>query len=118
MILNLTQHLATPEQLEAGVVEPADKNAVKELLTFHEAPSTDEIVSRAEALVAIAKAAGADAAMIGGAPYLMGALELGLNLFNIRPCYSFTKRISIDETQADGSIKKVSVFRHETFIYV
>ena len=34
VILNLTHHAATPEQVEAGVVEPTEKARVQELLTF------------------------------------------------------------------------------------
>lgn len=38
-ILNLTQHKATPEQTSDGVVEPADKQHVQDLLTIPVAPN-------------------------------------------------------------------------------
>ena len=43
MILNLTQHVATPEQMADGVVEPKNKARVQELLTFTGKPTLREI---------------------------------------------------------------------------
>ena len=65
-IINLTQHAASPEQLAAGVFEPADKVAVSKLLTFTSPPTWDEMDRRADDLAEIAVSAGADGAMIGG----------------------------------------------------
>ena len=59
-ILNLTQHAASPAQIEAGVTDPADHDGLRELLTFsaaslaanpsaapeHVAARAREIVSR------------------------------------------------------------------------
>lgn len=120
IILNLTQHPATPEQLEAGVVEPTDKASVKALLTFEDLPDQREIRARAADLAAIAYYDGAfdDAAMIGGAPYLMSALEEMLLDSGIQPVYAFSRRESIEATNADGSIQKQNVFRHIGFITV
>ena len=115
-ILNLTQHAATKEQLEAGVIEPEDKARVQGLLTFDSLPSPKEIQERANALAKIAKEAGVEAVMIGGAPYLMGPLEIALRLEGITPLYAYSKRVSVDEPQADGSVIKKMVFRHEGFI--
>ena len=42
-ILNLTRHGATPQQLEAGVVELSDKTLVCELLTFDDFPTEEKI---------------------------------------------------------------------------
>ena len=42
-ILNLTQHGATPQQLEAGVVELSDKTLVCELLPFDDFPTEEKI---------------------------------------------------------------------------
>lgn len=53
-ILNLTQHTASEEQKNAGVIEPTNKEKVKELLTFNELPTQSEITARAAALTAIA----------------------------------------------------------------
>ena len=115
-ILNLTQHVATPSQIEAGVLEPSDKTTVKNLLTFHVPPTSGVLVSRAEDLAFYAKTQGCEMAMIGGAPYLMAPLEKELRAVGIEPVYSFSKRTSIDAPQADGSIHKVSIFVHEAWV--
>lgn len=111
-ILNLTQHIATSEQVEVGVFEPADKKAVQALLTFNAPPSKEERAARAKALADMAVAAGAPAAMIGGAGYLMGPLEAALNERGIKPLHSFSQRESVDVPQPDGSVKKSQIFRH------
>jgi hypothetical protein len=85
-ILNLTQHQATPEQSAQGVVEPHNKALIQELLTFTAAPSTAEVWEKARALAdLVGGGAGMDAAMIGGAPYLMGKLEFSLKQRGITP---------------------------------
>lgn len=55
IILNLTQHLATPEQKQVGVVDLPDnmRKKVMEFLTFEAAPTTDSMEARAEAIVEI-----------------------------------------------------------------
>ena len=111
-IFNLTQHAATPDQVQAGVVEPADKQAVSKLLTFDTAPDKGELERRAGALAAMAAAAGYPAAMLGGAPYLMGPLETALRGAGIRALYSFSERRSSEQSQPDGSVRKVNVFVH------
>lgn len=113
-IINLTQHGATPEQIAAGVVEPADKAEVKRLLTFDEPPNKADYIIRANALADLAK--GYEAAMIGGAPYFMSSLEVALEARGIKPLYSFTRRESVDMPQADGSVRKVAVFKHVCFV--
>lgn len=115
-ILNLTQHNATPEQREQSVVEPEDKQRVKQLLTFDNLPTADEIAGRAEALAAIAAESGAEAAMIGGAPYLMADLETALKVQGVRPVYAFSKREVVETTQPDGTVLKKTVFRHLGFV--
>ena len=117
-ILNLTQHNATPEQKAQGVVEPGDinKRQIQNLLTFTTPPTQREIMLRASVLAEIADGYGCDAAMIGGAPYLMSALERELRALDIQPLYSFTLRESVEEPQPDGSVRKVAVFRHVGFV--
>jgi len=117
MILNLTQHFASKEQIEEGVFEPEDKEKVKKLLTFNELPSKEEIKERARLLTGIAIVEGAEKAMIGGAPYLMSSLEKKLKEFDIQPVYAFSKRI-VEETEKDGEIIKKSIFKHIGFIEV
>lgn len=95
-MLNLTQHNPTPEQTEQGVIAllPEHKQVVGNLLTFHTLPTSEEIADRAQQIAKIAAELGATKAMIGGAPYLMGALEKALKERNIAPFYSFTERVS------------------------
>lgn len=116
-IINLTQHQATPEQVAQGVIdlEPADRDQLRALLTFEEIPSKEEIEQRAAAIAALAHL-DADAAMIGGAPYLMPALSAALKNSLVRPVYAFSKRESMDMAQPDGSVRKVAVFKHIGFV--
>lgn len=134
MILNLTQHTATQEQKAQLVVEPRMcKDKIRELLTFEEIPTKEEIEARASELAEIAASEASHYAgdtdnmiwitrvMIGGAPYLMGALEkaiLECPDWGFRPVYAFSKRESIDQPQPDGSVKKIQVFRHLGFVEV
>lgn len=111
-ILNLTQHAATSDQVAVGVFKPADKREVQALLTFNEIPSTEEIKERAEKLADIVRKEGYASAMIGGAPYLMGALEAELKKRNVTPLYSFTKRESVETVNEKGEVVKTAVFRH------
>ena len=122
MILNLTQHPATPEQIEAGVVDLPDsvRPALIGWLTFSQLPSREEIEDRAEALALLADSLlpeeGNPAAMIGGAPYLMAALEAALRNQRIRPLYAFSRRESAEQVLPDGTVRKTSIFRHAGFI--
>lgn len=117
-ILNLTQHNPTPDQTTEGVREPANtsKDAVKALLTFGDIPSQEEIVQRARELAEIAAQEDVDAAMIAGAPYLMGPLEAALKMVGIRPLSAFSVRESVERTNEDGTVTKTNVFRHIGFV--
>ena len=124
-ILNLTQHIATPEQTEAGVFEPSeeDKKEIQKLLTFEEIPDTKELGTRAYCIGRIAihyfdDGASSGNAMIGGAPYFMNFLEDALKYEGIKPMYAFSKRESADQVQPDGSVIKVAVFKHCGFVEV
>lgn len=117
-IVNLTQHMGTAEQLAAGVFEPADKDQVKGLLTFTTAPSGAEMAERAEALARIALDAGAEAAMIGGAPYFMAPMEEALRSAGVRPCYSFTERRATETVDPEtGEVRKTQVFVHAGWVW-
>ena len=113
MILNLTQHAGTPDQ---GVTEPEEKGAVKALLDFPTLPSWWEIEDRAAKLAALAAAAGAEAAMIGGAPYLMGPLEAALKAVGVQPLYAYSVRESVEEAAPDGTVRKTNIFRHAGWV--
>jgi len=124
MILNLTQHLATPEQKAAGVrdlPEPERKILIGHL-TFAEIPTTKELLERAQKISTLAATFinGADSkyAMIGGAPFLMSVLESSLMFSDITPLYAFSKRVVEEKTNADGTVEKISVFKHAGFVGV
>ncbi|MGQ9671485.1 MAG: hypothetical protein ACUVWY_15215 [Desulfosoma sp.] len=128
LIINLTQHAATPEQVAAGVVDLQGEElaVLKKALTFESLPSEEKILRRAEFIAELAVQNGLgpdygddpipDAAMIGGAPYLMGSLERALSNRYIRPLYAFSTREVEEQIQPDGSVKKVAVFRHKGFV--
>ena len=118
-ILNLTQHPASPEQVDAGVINPTPeiKAKIVRLITFNSLPNLDEINARANAVAAMVNGMPEKfgRAMIGGAPFFMGALETALKKIGIVPVYAFSQRIV--EESAGGSEKKV-IFKHEGFVEV
>lgn len=130
MIINLTQHAASPEQRAAGVQDlPAEaRECVIRLLTVDGLPSRDEIASRCADIAHLAASLAspddrddgtsgfATAAMIGGAPWMMRALEDALLDQGIEPIYAFSARESVDQPQPDGSVRKVAMFRHAGFV--
>lgn len=116
MIINLTQHVATPEQIAQGVVDHHNRDVISSLLTFEEIPTPDNIWSRATALAAIAERSGATAAMIGGAPFFMSALEQALIERGIVPLYAFSRRESVERTTEGGTVVKTNIFRHSGFV--
>lgn len=128
MITNLTQHPASAEQLAAGVVDlPADqRRLLVESLTVDTLPTRREIADRCANIAALAvhNGLGGDdaddprptAAMIGGAPWMMAELERALLDMGVRSVYAFSVRESIEQTQPDGSVRKVNVFRHAGFV--
>jgi len=116
MILNLTQHEATPDQIAAGVVEPADKAAVQAALTFDTLPHPGQVHTRAETLAQFARMSGCRSAMIGGAPFLMAELDKCLLSWGVRPLYAFSVRVSTEQIQPDGSVRKVATFQHAGFV--
>lgn len=123
MILNLTQHNATPDQIESGVVElPSQKKKLlTNLLTVNDLPTKTEIQDRCAsiAFLAIHNGLGDDGddviiteVMIGGAPAMMRPLEDALLGLRIQPLYAFSKRESVESIQTDGSVRKENVFRN------
>jgi len=126
IILNLTQHQATSEQVAAGVVdvEGEDRDFLIKKLTFDDMPTRDEIRDAAYSVTELADNWFADygvdlsemAALIGGAPWFMSTLEHALKEKGIKVLYAFSKRESVEEMQEDGSVKKHMVFRHLGFL--
>ena len=131
MILNLTQHSATPEQINSGVVDlpdPVLRQVVAELLTFDQPPRHPEIAGRAADLAMVAvetfdllseTVVGDDGprfVMIGGALWLMAPLARALRALGLEPVFAFSSRETVEETQPDGSVRKVAVFRHRGWV--
>ena len=124
MILNLTQHPATPEQIAQGVVDlPAELRAeLSRLLTVDELPSRFEIEDRCEQIAALIYDTDADnapaAVMIGGAPWMMAHLVQALRKAGVVQCLAaFSKRESVELTDpGTGAVTKTAVFRHVGFV--
>lgn len=128
MIINLTQHPATPEQVAAGVVDLQGEalTRLKQALTFDELPSRKEVEHRAFYIVRLAFSNGLGGdldddpmptkAMIGGAPFLMSALESALLDECVTPVYAFSVRHSVETALPDGIVVKNNVFKHSGFI--
>jgi hypothetical protein len=123
MIINFTQHPSTPEQRAAGVVDlPAEERArLQELLTFEELPAASDIRARALTIADLAATKKnyphPCVVMIGGAPFLMAALERALQQTHIIYCYAFSRRESAETIRDDGSVHKTQIFRHAGFVY-
>lgn len=115
-ILNLTQHVATPEQVVAGVVEPINKKEVQELLTFNSIPTREQMVDRTFTLVKIVFANNCSKVMIGGAPFFMSELEFSLTEADITFVYSFSQRVSVETVDEDGNVVKTNVFKHTGWV--
>lgn len=128
MIINLTHHAATAEQVAVGVVDlPAEqREALIDALTFESIPDAGEIRARAHDIAELAcfNGLGGDDgddpfpshAMIGGALWLMAPLAKELRLRSIEPVFAFSVRETEEKVQPDGSVKKVAIFRHAGFV--
>jgi len=120
MILNLTQHSASADQVSVGVSDlpEADRALLVRLLTVGTLPTRDEIEERCAdiAMMASLHEPVAAQAMIGGAPWMMRSLEDALLDVGIEAVYAFSVRESVDQHQPDGSVRKVAVFRHAGFV--
>ncbi len=126
LTLNLTQHTATPDQVQAGVIDmdPARRGELARLLTFATLPSSMEVRTRAREIAELARgfvtARGLNSSrvMIGGAPYLMGPLETACARAGLGACYAFSVRESAEAVSPDGTVTKTTVFRHGGFVQV
>lgn len=126
-ILNLTQHPASPEQVDAEVVDPSvtGRATLSALLTFDTLPTGQEVADRATevaefALDGMATVAAGEPmfAMIGGAPFLMSALENALINIGITPLYAFSVRESAEKTMPDGTVVKTNIFAHKGWVQI
>jgi len=128
IILNLTQHRATPEQIQEGVFDLLGeaREELLQLLNFETLPSELALCSASENIAHLANNyfeehfpnVGREerTVMIGGAPFFMSYLEDSLGERGNHPVYAFSERVSEDQTQPDGSVRKVSVFKHRGFV--
>ena len=118
-ILNFTQHAATAEQLDAGVIDlmQHDLASLKALLNFVGLPTADEIYERAYAIAALAENLFAETVMVGGAPFLMPVLQKALQMRGITVLYAFSERVSIEKI-VNGVVVKTNEFKHVGFVEV
>lgn len=116
IILNLTQHAATADQIAAGVIDLStqEKAHLVRLLTVDNPPTAQEILDRCADIAQIAALHEPVAikAMIGGAPAMMNPLEDALLDQGIDPVYAFSVRTSQDKAMPDGTVQKIAVFKH------
>lgn len=115
-MINLTQHAPTPDQVASGVVDlpEAERATLRALLTINDLPTAADLAERAARIASLAT--GHTSAMIGGAPYLMAPLASALREVGVIPYHSFTRRVVVETTQADGTTTKTAIFRHEGWI--
>lgn len=123
MILNLTQHPATPEQVAQGVIDlsPALREDLSRLLTVDELPTLAQVRERCAAIAALMHSSHADetptSAMIGGAPWMMQPLADALRQAGVASVLAaFSRRESVESIDASGAVKKTAVFRHVGFV--
>ena len=146
-IINATQHNATPEQVAEGICNMTEgrQEQLKAALTLPahythamlvEAATTvvklvhseNNAIGWAEAVADGETYPGDDSfqnylyrrrpVMVGGLPALMPILQQMLQKDGWEVCFSQSDRVSVDTPQPDGSVKKVSVFKHTGLYYV
>lgn len=118
ILINLTQHNLTQEQLKDAVEVGTDvRDEVIKLITFSGLPTAGEIKNNASRLAAICRDMHASHAVIGGAPYFMGPLEQALRKAGIVPLYAFTERVAVEVTNPEtGEVTKTSKFNFAGWI--
>lgn len=113
MIINLTQHKASLDQINEGVVDIVNDESRKrliDLLTIEDLPTNEDLENRAMSITHFA--IGHTDAMIGGAPFLMPYLVESLKKIGVNPMYAFSKRIIVENENG----LKISKFKHEGFV--
>ena len=119
MILNLTQHNATKDQINAGIVDlPAEfKTALVGAITFPATYTKSDLERKARQVLEVVRdyhgseVAKTASVMIGGMPSFMPVLERVLSEYGIKVGYACTERKSVDK-EVDGKIIKTAVFVH------
>ncbi len=118
ILINLTQHNLTQEQLKNAVEVGTDvRDEVIKLITFNGLPTAGEIKDNASRLAEICRDMHASHAVIGGAPYFMGPLEQALRRVGVTPLYAFTERVTVEVTDPNtGEVTKTSKFNFAGWI--
>ena len=146
VILNLTQHKATREQCEEGVIDltPELQDKLRSLLTFNELPSCEEIKHRTDGIydLVIEFVTNGDSPIKDevknlidkdglvnesefkkfGFRFMIGGAPylmgpLTNELANLGECiFAFSKRVSSEVIEPSGSITKKTVFKHDGFV--
>ena len=121
VIWNATQHTATADQIEQGVVDlpPKLRAQLAEFLTFEKLPTNDDLLLRGVLVTEVLLRAGAkpgSRVLIGGAPFFMESLCTALRSVGYVPVFAFSRRESVEKVMSDGSVQKVAVFRHLGFV--
>ena len=119
MILNLTQHNATADQINVGINDlTVDfQTALKGLLTFPTQYTRADLEYRALQIHELIRdfcgtsEEVLEGVMIGGMPSFMPVLESVLISKGIKVGYACTERKSVDK-EVDGKIIKTAVFVH------
>lgn len=119
MILNLTQHNATADQINVGINDlPVDfQTTLKGLLTFPTQYTRDDLEYRSLQIHELVRdfcgtsKEVLEGVMIGGMPSFMPVLESVLISKGIKVGYACTERKSVDK-EVDGKIIKTAVFVH------
>ena len=121
-LINLTQHALTQEQKDSvdTTIEP---QGMEVYLNFTEMPTAEIIEDRAYGMFdCLMQMLPPDVnpedctVLLGGAPFFMSACERAATRYGFKYCYAFSKRVSEEVKQPDGTVKKVSVFKHEGWI--
>ena len=120
-IINLTQHQPTAEQVAAGVVN-LRRDLLESLnlcLNFEAQYAKEDLELSAKSIIALLFHNGSSGVgqrvMVGGMPSFMLILEKTLLQAGFRVLYAKTDRISEDQPQEDGTVRKISVFKHIGF---
>ena len=119
MILNLTQHNATKDQIYAGIIDmPVEfQVALKGLLTFPTQYTRADLEYRALQIHELVRdfcgtsKEVLEGVMIGGMPSFMPVLESVLISKGIKVGYACTERQSVDK-EVDGKVVKTAIFVH------
>ena len=120
-IINLTQHQPTAEQVAAGVVN-LRRDLLESLnlcLNFEASYDKASLELSAKSIVALLFHNGSSGVgqrvMVGGMPSFMPILEKTLLQAGFRVLYAKSERVSVDQPQSDGAVRKISVFKHIGF---